>query len=373
MSKTIRLRAVRLYEAAKYDFYKDKLTPEVFNVLNNIYPKFSVWLIREYLKDTIGYLANLNPVREKDMKEMLSNYEKLVNWGYFKTQETPAVEGEDKKAFCPPEDRKFQDLQKASFLDIYRMVGSGVSVYNSPAMAFLEQMKFRNYKKEMKFKTIYKDDDWWIAHPENHEACIYFGSGELDPGKPQADWCVSKKNTHGAGHYRNYSSNTGGTSKHCPILFIQKLDDKDRWLVGGNEDMFNDSTNILLDSKNQKHPERTREWLRDSLPDEAIGKADEFTNNTFSELLSGTGEDFGTCDRCGDNFAGEDDQFSIGNDVWCENCMERYSSSCDRCSNSFFNEDMYTDDNSSYCRRCYENYYATCVLMTIGKQGTPIK
>ena len=356
----MKYRLIPLYEDAKYEFYQNKLTPEEFNELNAIYPKYSVWIIKQYLdlrevKDPAS-LSNLISRIKAIAVPALTKYELLLRYKFFQKPPTHAEQlpnGEQEIVWgCPKNLIKYQELQKTN-LDNLRLF-----CMCSDVVDFLNAQEFRDYKKKAKIQTIYKDDNWWIAHPENHFGCIYLGSSMTDNTRPEADWCVSKKNSSSLNYYNRYTSSKG----LCPILFIQKLDDKDRWLVGGNDNLINDSTDDDINNKSTgaEFPNRNRQWLMDSLPQEAIQKADEFSNGGFSKLFEYEEEEEGVvCERC-NNVVPENEATIIDgeNETWCDDCTNDHSFICSSCDCRYNDNHIGLSDSSSiYCEGCSEHMF----------------
>ncbi len=115
-----------LYEAAKYDFYKDKLTPEVFDHLNSIYPKYSVWLIDKYLKSGSN-AAWLTPESKAHIIALFDQYAKLLQMNFFSSELGVIF-------------KNYGDIQKVPNIATLETI-----VQSHEASTFLENFKYRNY------------------------------------------------------------------------------------------------------------------------------------------------------------------------------------------------------------------------------------
>ncbi|SEH50729.1 Putative amidoligase enzyme [Ruminococcus flavefaciens] len=66
------------------------------------------------------------------------------------------------------------------------------------------------------------------------------------------------------------------------------------------------------------------------------------------------------CSHCG-AIIGEDEDFeTINGQVICSDCVERYTSTCDRCGTIIWTDDVYGDGFTDLCASCYHNHYTRC-------------
>ena len=72
-----------------------------------------------------------------------------------------------------------------------------------------------------------------------------------------------------------------------------------------------------------------------------------------------------SCEECGDSFS-EDDLYTVRNSRGeeiqvCEDCRDRYYTQCDECGEWFPNDDMVRTANGNYvCQDCLSEYYTAC-------------
>ncbi len=311
-----------LEEAAKYQFYKNIMDEETFNTLNKIYPKYSVWVIDKYLKLSDTTLSKKDA--EEWIRPLLETYEKISKQGFFKSE------------LCPPEFKKFQDIQNIGSLETLHFL-----IKNRWVRDFIDQQTYKNYKKEALYVVAYTDENWTIIRPDNFLACILLGGGDFGDGT-QTKWCVSTKSQSSEINFERYYTPVGD-EEHCPMIFIQNNKTKERWLVGGSDDLINDDEDDELDEKDTKK-------LLDSLPQEAIQKTDAITNGTFSELMTG---DIGriNCANCGDR-VNKENTSEVEGETWCESCAQDLSV-CSECETYVKDDSLIrTDAGRELCEKC---------------------
>ena len=66
------------------------------------------------------------------------------------------------------------------------------------------------------------------------------------------------------------------------------------------------------------------------------------------------------CSHCGAIISECEDFETINGQVVCTDCVERYTTTCDRCGAIIWTNDSYGDDYTSLCCNCYENHYTRC-------------
>ena len=66
------------------------------------------------------------------------------------------------------------------------------------------------------------------------------------------------------------------------------------------------------------------------------------------------------CSHCGAEIGEDEDFETVNGQVVCSDCIERYTSTCDRCGAIVWTEDSYGDEYTTLCRHCYENHYTRC-------------
>jgi hypothetical protein len=321
-----------LLEAAQYSYYQDKMTEEEFNLVNSIFPKYSAWLLSVWLKNQSDReTIEMSPSAARGR---LEKYKLLFEKGYFRS---PG---------CLLQHIEYAQINKIPDLGtLHQVVNSG------HANDFLEAMKFKSYKKEAKFETVYDGPDWFIAMPDNAMATMLFGGGDFGNGV-QTKWCVASKSEKAVRHFKGYTEDLKGL---CPLVFVQNNETKERWLIGGNE-------NMIHDENNHEIWETEAEELYSNIPDEAKTKLDDLTGEKFSQLMLGElKEDFGHCDRCDDKFEDYDDMNSMADgEVWCNSCYESEGSYCENCGVNVPSDDIvYLDSDRRVCQNCAEGM-STC-------------
>ena len=66
------------------------------------------------------------------------------------------------------------------------------------------------------------------------------------------------------------------------------------------------------------------------------------------------------CSHCG-ALIGEDEEFGeVNGEIVCNDCIERYTSTCDRCGETIWTDDSYGDEYTTLCSHCYHNHYTRC-------------
>ena len=55
-----------------------------------------------------------------------------------------------------------------------------------------------------------------------------------------------------------------------------------------------------------------------------------------------------------------DDYDTIYGEPICQDCVDRYTTVCDRCEEIIWDDDVYSDEDICVCSHCYENYYTRC-------------
>ena len=66
------------------------------------------------------------------------------------------------------------------------------------------------------------------------------------------------------------------------------------------------------------------------------------------------------CSHCGAIIEDGEDFETINGQVICSDCVEMYTSTCDRCGATIWNDDAYGDDFTILCASCYHNHYVRC-------------
>ena len=66
------------------------------------------------------------------------------------------------------------------------------------------------------------------------------------------------------------------------------------------------------------------------------------------------------CSHCGTIIEDVEDFETINGQVICSDCVEMYTSTCDRCGATIWNDDAYGDDFTILCASCYHNHYVRC-------------
>lgn len=66
------------------------------------------------------------------------------------------------------------------------------------------------------------------------------------------------------------------------------------------------------------------------------------------------------CSHCGALIGDDENYETINGQVICSDCVEMYTSTCDRCGATIWNDDAYGDDFTILCASCYHNHYVRC-------------
>ncbi|SEH87676.1 Putative amidoligase enzyme [Ruminococcus flavefaciens] len=66
------------------------------------------------------------------------------------------------------------------------------------------------------------------------------------------------------------------------------------------------------------------------------------------------------CSHCGAIIAEDDDFETINGQIVCSDCVERDTTTCDRCGAVIWIDDSYGDDDTTLCSHCYHNHYTRC-------------
>lgn len=69
---------------------------------------------------------------------------------------------------------------------------------------------------------------------------------------------------------------------------------------------------------------------------------------------------FTSCERC-ENVVYHEDIMTVEDEAWCEHCVDRHAVECDHCNDLVRAEYAHGDYNITICAACYERYYTTCV------------
>ena len=67
-----------------------------------------------------------------------------------------------------------------------------------------------------------------------------------------------------------------------------------------------------------------------------------------------------TCFNCGAEINEGDDFETLSGQILCADCVERYTTTCDRCGATILSDDAYGDDYTTLCASCYHNHYVRC-------------
>ncbi len=92
--------------------------------------------------------------------------------------------------------------------------------------------------------------------------------------------------------------------------------------------------------------------------------AEETSHGVYCEDCE-DGESY-SCDECGDHFRSENDLYTVRNShgeeiLVCEDCRNRYYRQCDECGEWFPDDDMIRTASGDYvCRDCLHEYYTQC-------------
>lgn len=65
------------------------------------------------------------------------------------------------------------------------------------------------------------------------------------------------------------------------------------------------------------------------------------------------------CSHCG-AIIDDENYNTIGEDIICPDCVERYCCTCEDCGELMYDDDCYGDDFHCLCRNCYEENYIRC-------------
>ncbi|MBR4627282.1 MAG: amidoligase family protein [Ruminococcus sp.] len=66
------------------------------------------------------------------------------------------------------------------------------------------------------------------------------------------------------------------------------------------------------------------------------------------------------CSHCGALIDEDDDYGEVNGEIVCNDCIERYTSTCDRCGETIWTDDSYGDEYTTLCSHCYHNHYTRC-------------
>ena len=66
------------------------------------------------------------------------------------------------------------------------------------------------------------------------------------------------------------------------------------------------------------------------------------------------------CSHCGASIDESEEFETINGQVVCTDCVERHTTTCDRCGAIIWIDDSYGDEYTNLCRHCYENHYTRC-------------
>lgn len=66
------------------------------------------------------------------------------------------------------------------------------------------------------------------------------------------------------------------------------------------------------------------------------------------------------CSHCGAIIGENDDFETVNGQVVCTDCIERYTTTCDRCNETIWSDDSYGDEYTTLCASCYHNHYVRC-------------
>jgi hypothetical protein len=91
-----------------------------------------------------------------------------------------------------------------------------------------------------------------------------------------------------------------------------------------------------------------------------ISEGDEYyaMDNTYCE--SCYYDNFSSCDRCGDAFYDDDVTYIEGHGSYCDSCRDRRFTFCDGCEDYHPNDDITHVDDATYCEKCLLERYETC-------------
>ena len=66
------------------------------------------------------------------------------------------------------------------------------------------------------------------------------------------------------------------------------------------------------------------------------------------------------CSNCGAEIDEGDDFETLNGQILCTACVERCTTTCDRCGEMIWRDDEYGDDYTTLCASCYHNHYVRC-------------
>ncbi len=66
------------------------------------------------------------------------------------------------------------------------------------------------------------------------------------------------------------------------------------------------------------------------------------------------------CSHCGASIDESEEFETINGQVVCTDCVERYTTTCDRCGETIWSDDSYGDEYTNLCSSCYHNHYVRC-------------
>ena len=66
------------------------------------------------------------------------------------------------------------------------------------------------------------------------------------------------------------------------------------------------------------------------------------------------------CSHCGAEIDEGDDFEALNGQVLCADCVERCTTTCDRCGEMIWSDDSYGDDYTTLCHHCYHSHYVRC-------------
>ena len=71
------------------------------------------------------------------------------------------------------------------------------------------------------------------------------------------------------------------------------------------------------------------------------------------------------CSHCGASIDESEDFETINGQVVCTDCVERYTTTCDRCGETIWSDDSYGDEYTNLCSSCYHDHYVRCCCCDI--------
>ena len=66
------------------------------------------------------------------------------------------------------------------------------------------------------------------------------------------------------------------------------------------------------------------------------------------------------CDHCDCELENENDIYMVDGEMYCEDCYNEHTFTCDHCGGRFILTDSVSDENMIICQNCYDNYYRRC-------------